>query len=320
MTDTVDDRIFCRNNPTQFSDSTGLFPNINDLTSIGQPFFSYIGQMVSTAYKSLTLGRHRLDWLMEMRSHYETVFFTIVGRSWLQLMGFNLDPSAEEVAGTGNLPKKARITLINGILTGSQEAQRTARSVSELHGNVPVYYVYSATQGFAGDLLRGTFYKIGYVSQQAKILINLWRKLIKEMGGTNGGGIIWHYAHSLGATDTACALTRLTPEEKSMIRVATFGSPTIIDAEACSKVDNYISVHDVVPYLDPIRYVIALRSQQPHVHFLPSNTLPLMDHIFAGNTYRDVLNILGKEFQNEFLRNRSISIFSLETACQHKAV
>jgi RHS repeat-associated protein len=306
ITDTVDDRIFCRNNPTVFRDQTGLFPKIIDFDAYSESLLSSFEQMVSSTYKSLTFAKHHLDWIMEMRTQYETVFFTLVGRTWLQLMGFNLDPTAEEVAGVGDGPKKARITLINGILNGSLEAQRSAHNISKLHGNVPVYYVYSATQGFAGDLLRGTCYKLGVVSKQAKILVNLWRKLIQEMGGPTAGGVIWHYAHSLGATDTANALSFLTPEEKSVIRVATFGSPTILDADACAKVDNYISVNDGVPYLDPIRYVIALRQHQPHVHFLHSNTYPLMDHMFSGNTYREVLNILGQEFQDEFLQSNSI--------------
>jgi RHS repeat-associated protein len=305
VVDTVDDRIFCRNNPTIFSDSTGLFPQTKDFADFTQPIFSSIQQMISNTYRSITFASHRLDWIMEIRSQYETLFFSIMGRSWLRLMGYNLDPTSEETTGQGSLPQKARVTVINGILNGVLEAQRMARIVSQLHGNIPVYYVYSATHGFAGDILRGTFYKVGIVSEQSKILIKLWRRLIKEMGGINGGGVIWHYAHSLGATDTATALARLDPEERSMLRVATFGSPTILEADACAKVDNYISVHDAVPCLDPIRYFLALRNHDPHVHFLPSNTPPLVDHGFSGNTYRTVLTILGKEFQDEFLYQTS---------------
>jgi RHS repeat-associated protein len=303
IVDTVDPRIFCRNNPVLFSDMDGLFPAIFDFSKTPKSAVSTFETMLSSAYKSITFAKNRLDWLLELRAYYEDIFFSLLGRRWLCLMGYNLDPTSVKIEGSKSPSEKVRITLINGILNGALEAQRNAQIVSHLHGDTPVYYVYSATQGFAGDILRAASYKSGYVSPQAKLLIGVWRSLIDDMGGVDGGGFIWHYAHSLGATDTLNALKKMTSREKEMIKVVTFGSPTIIDADACAQVDNYISLHDVVPMLDHVKYALAFRHDFAHVHFLPSKTAPLMDHFISGDTYRDVLVLLGNQFQDEFLRN-----------------
>ena len=137
------------------------------------------------------------------------------------------------------------------------------------------------------------------------MLVDLWRDLIDEMGGTDGGGTILHYAHSLGATDTLNALHLLTPEERKCIRVATFGSPTLIDDGACGKVDNYISLKDGVPIIDYLRYYDGLHGKQANVHFIPSDSsIPFADHLFDGKTYRSMLEMLGHLAQEEFLRSQ----------------
>jgi hypothetical protein len=143
--------------------------------------------------------------------------------------------------------------------------------------------------------------KAGFTSEPTKMLVSLWKTLIDEMGGVDGGGTIIHYAHSIGATDTLNALALLTPEERKLNRVVTFGSPTLIEEGICGKADNYISEKDVVPSLDRRSYAAAKEGKIPNIHFLPSDSAWPVDHLLGGKTYRSVLETLGQQVQEEFL-------------------
>jgi RHS repeat-associated protein len=302
VVDTIDDRIYVRNNPIAFADPTGLFPFFIDWSEIGNSISHAVQCIASSTYKTITFAKQRLDWLFEFRSTYEDVFFNVLGQQWLRCSGYNLDSSFPDVYGGEEIHPKVRITLINGILNGAPEVRRSAALLSSTHCDVPVHFIYAATEGFSGDMLRGAFAKAGLVSQQAKLLTNLWRELIDEMGGVKGGGTLLHYAHSLGATDTLNALRLLEPEERALIRIATFGSPTLLDDGVCAKVDNYVSVRDGVPIFDFYRYADGAKGLRENVHFISSDgVLPFIDHYFCGKTYRGVLEILGQKFQEEFL-------------------
>ncbi len=301
LVDTIDDRIYARNDPVTFADSSGLFPWAIDWSEVGHSIVHVATRILRSAYKTITFSRERCDWLSEVRSAYEDLLFQLFGRTWLRCSGYNLDESASYVYGEGLERPKARITLINGILNGAPEATSSASLLSTTHGHVPVHFVYAATAGFSGDMLRGALAKAGVASHQAQLLANLWRELIGEMGGVEGGGTIFHYAHSLGAIDTLNALQLMAPQERALIRCATFGSPALLEDGICAKVDNYISVQDGVPLLDFQRYRDGMKGKRSNVHVIPSHSMPLVDHYFNGHTYAGVLEILGQKFQEEFL-------------------
>ena len=129
------------------------------------------------------------------------------------------------------------------------------------------------------------------------MLVALWKELINEMGGPEGGGVILHYAHSLGATDSLNALEQLESAERRCIRVVTFGSPTLIEDGVCARVDNYVSLNDGIPSLDVRRYYKG----GENIHFLSSEKAFPLDHLMTGKTYRTVIETLGQKFQEEFL-------------------
>jgi RHS repeat-associated protein len=305
IVDTLDDRVYVRNNPMAFTDPTGLFPWFIDWSAIGDSILRGLQGIASNTYKTITFSKERLDWLSELRATYEEDAFKVFGRAWLRCSGYNLDPSSSYTYGGEEKNPKVRITLINGILNGIPEARKSAALLSSTHADIPVHFIYAATEGFSGDLLRGAFAKAGVVSRQSKMLAELWRQLIDEMGGVGGEGTILHYAHSLGATETLNALGLLEPEERALIRICTFGSPTLLDDGVCGKVDNYVSVKDGIPILDYGRYSDGAKGIRTNVHFVPSEgALPFVDHYFDGKTYRGVLEMLGQKFQEEFLCKR----------------
>jgi hypothetical protein len=89
-------------------------------------------------------------------------------------------------------------------------------------------------------------------------------------------------------------------EERKMIRMSTFGSPTLLSEGICGQVDNYVSTKDGVPILDFPRYFRG----GTNIHFVPSEypgAFPFTDHYFTGKTYGRVVEELGHKFQEEFL-------------------
>ncbi len=249
---------------------------------------------------TITFAQKQLDWFFDVRSHFEDLAFKIIDKGFWILLGYNPDKTHQgkwngEIEGH----PKIFITQINGILSAYSDATDYANMISQTHGGMPVHYVYAATQGFTTDIIRCIFAKMGIVSEQAKLLAKLWKKLIQEMGGCRGQGKIIHYAHSLGGTDTYNALKRLSPEERKHVHIITFGSASLIPED---NVINYIAFRDAIPYFDPIGYISAIMGTRPNVNFIGSrNGIPLVDHLLFGETYRGILEELGAQFQKESL-------------------
>ena len=302
--DGPDDRQYVRNNPALFFDKDGLFPWPVDWEAVRQSLKKSLPLIATNVKKSITFSKSVLDWVGEFRSSFEDLIFSVIGRGQLKLAGYNPDHSDLGVAPGKAEPAKARITAINGILNGTEEITRSAAFISSTHGDVPVHYVYAATEGFTGDILRGVFSKAGFLTRPARMLVELWRSLLQEMGGAGGGGAIVHYAHSLGATDTLNALMAMTEAERRCIFVRTIGAPTFIPSDLCARVDHYISIKDGVPLIDVYRYFQSMWRSNPNVHFLPSDaTMFFADHVIDCKTYRILLESLGQKFQEEYCRN-----------------
>jgi hypothetical protein len=62
-------------------------------------------------------------------------------------------------------------------------------------------------------------------------------------------------AHSQGGLILQRVLDQLSPEEKQMLDVVTYGSAAIIDDDNLNYVKNYINSSDVVPMTDPDRSI-----------------------------------------------------------------
>ena len=143
--------------------------------------------------------------------------------------------------------------------------------------------------------------KIGIASPAAYQLANTWRALIDEMGGVDGGGTIIHYAHSVGGTHTIAALRLLSPEERKMIHVYTFGSATMIYDAGLEKVVNYISVRDGIVLCDPIGFIYGLLGIKDEVNTVSSwFGVPLIDHMIETSTYIEIFHILGRQFLHKY--------------------
>jgi hypothetical protein len=149
--------------------------------------------------------------------------------------------------------------------------------------------------------------KFGYISPHAHQIAATWKEMIKELGGTESEGIIFHYAHSLGGTDSMMAKNLMTPEELKMIHMVTIGSASLISEGDFKSVINYVSRGDgVCPIADPLKYFSGLtdKNHENNVVFIGSFWfwgLPFTDHAITSPTYQNILDCLGKDFVEKYL-------------------
>ena len=203
---------------------------------------------------------------------------------------------------------KVRVSYINGMLNTSDLIMNHAALISGTHDDVKVHYLFRPTEGWVWDVSRAMMIKLSYHaldfrSKHAYLLAEHWRNLIDEMGGVDGGGVIIHYAHSLGGAETDRARDLLRPEEQKMIRVITLGSPTLIKDSGFESVINHISANDGVSVFDPIGLFTHWFSSNSNVFIHGTfgiSAFPIIDHSFDGKTYRNIMKDLGRKFIEEF--------------------
>lgn len=284
---------FVHNNPIALKDPYGLFSWDSLTASLSQMFDSFHSatqQVVAFLQENLSYSRY-------IRPHINQMALKVCGKTFLSMLGFFDDQPEVGTYGKGELSDKVRITAINGILNLRNDIMETIRDLSDTHGGVNIHYVFYPTQGWGQDLLKATAIKFGHVSFQAQQLADTWKKLIEEMGGTECGGLIIHYAHSIGGTNTFHAKSLLTPEEQRMIRVITVGSPTMIPDEGFESVRNYVSCRDGVTLFDPVGLINGLSAETSNVIYLGTIfDVPIIDHLLTSSTYKRLIEVLGQEF------------------------
>lgn len=231
----------------------------------------------------------------EWDSFAENFFY----KSYLQFSGYYLHEIESGRTSYGEeLHDKVRVILINGMLNVKSDLDMLLKIFSETHGNIPIHYVYRPTEGWTKDLLTSGLSKLGFVSPYAKLLALKWKELIEEMGGVGQGGIIMHYAHSIGATDTFVAKNLLNLEEQQMIHVVSLGSPTVIPSDCgFGSAVNYASRRDGVCFLDPIGYCMGYFFENSKIEFIGTHWgIPLIDHTLYTESYGTIIEELGAQF------------------------
>lgn len=216
-----------------------------------------------------------------------------------RISAYQTYPAVMGVHGDGEINDKVRITLINGILNFPHDRINHLNLFSQLHGGTNIHYVFRPCEGWSQDMFHCATAKLGIISDQARALAEKWREMIEEMGGMKGGGVIIHYAHSVGGTETDNAKRLMTAEELKMIRVYTIASPTIIHNDGFQYVINYVSKRDGVCYLDPIDYFFGLFFTNSDTNIVYLDTFlgtPIVDHLITNESYRTIIEKLGAEF------------------------
>lgn len=280
---------YCHNDPLNRLDVFGLQSEpIADNQNESPGFFQMLKEKILAIFESI-----KNSFCLGPRE----IFQHMTGNGFLLLSGYNATEKAVGSYGKGELNNKVRVSYINGILTEESGLLESVKALSESHGNVNIHYVYRPTKGWVRDILTSLAVNLGFVSEQAEMLAELWKGMIEEMGGTEGGGKIIHYAHSIGAKETMRALSLLTKEQQLLIHVYAFGSPSVAIENPNYQVHHFISIRDGVCLLDLISFIQAARGEISNVVFTGTLMgIPLVDHLFRDQTYQDIWKSMGRTF------------------------
>lgn len=254
--------------------------------------FAYITSKLTTFLKNYSYEK-------AIQPEVDQVALDVFGKTYLAMSGYYADAPDAGIYGNREFGNHVRVTAINGILNLRNNCINTVKALSDTHGGINIHYVFNPTEGWASDMFKATLAKFGYVSPQVKLLAETWRKLIEEMGGVNGGGIIVHYAHSIGGTNTVLAKAFLSPEEQKMIHVVSVGSASMIPNEGFASAINYISRRDFVACVSLLLSVFHPSPEgDTHVSIVGSHLdgWPVIDHLLTGETYLRAIEVLGKKF------------------------
>lgn len=228
-----------------------------------------------------------------------------------QLLGFGNEDEFIGPYGEFEVNDKVRVSFINGIFNTRQMMLESLRDISETHGGVMVHNVFRHNYVWGKEIMeicriKTTYMVTGYISKYAEYLAQLWRSLIEEMGGVEGGGLIIHYAHSLGGTDTDRARDLLSDKELQLIRVITIGSATMIRKGGFQDVINFRSDRDWIPYVDKLAINRAFHDYDYDIRTVNSKQTPTpkFEHELSCATYMFILKELGREFKRKFITNK----------------
>ena len=230
------------------------------------------------------------DLLFVAQEEFGPTLFMLAG---LQDDGKSVD---QGVVGDGEVSDRIRLTLITGVLNDQESVLDAARLISQTHGGENVHYIFHPTASWTSDIFYGVLTLVGYTPPSSRKLAERWRELIEEVGGIGSGGMILHYAHSLGGLETFRASQLMTEDELKMIRVITFGSAKVLTDERFHSVHNYVSWLDPVMIFDA-RYFNSADLLGTNLTFLThSGISPIENHTFCGAVYGKVIRELGRRF------------------------
>ena len=271
---------------------------LHDITEYSYQCLRFLAGSINKAVSHI---KHEVKRLTDFETYLEDSGHQVIGRTFFVLAGYYGEKTERGVVGRGEVSDKIRLSHINGILNTKQDELESAAMLSRCHGNINVHYTYRSTGGWTHDVFKVTMVRLGYTSLEAYELALSWREMIAEMGGVQGGGMILHYAHSIGGSETLAAKQFLTPEEQQLIIVKTFGSPKLIAAHEFYDVVNYVSYRDGVSLFDPLTYIWALAGGTSNIVFVGDYFgIPAIDHFFEGESYRTVVEKLGRDFVEDY--------------------
>lgn len=289
------------NNPMSMQDMYGLFSFSSLWNSFSDAVSSAFGKVMSVL-QSIRDFFDQFSYCKHMEADIENIGLQLFGKTYLAMSGYYIDNLEKGVYGEGEFGNHIRVTAINGILNLRADCVESVSALSRTHGDINIHYIFYPTEGWFWDMVNAFLAKGGYATPAAKLLAQTWKQMIEEMGGTDAGGVIVHYAHSIGGTNTQIARGLLTPEEQKMIRVFTVGSATMLPNEGFASVSNFISTHDAIGFIaSPINYIQSFFNPDSNIFHIKSATwIPLIDHLMLMETYQRLIEMLGKRFVDDF--------------------
>lgn len=309
---------YVSNSPLTHIDLYGLWGESargNDPRGIGPPDLQrksrsptsrdYLGKGIQNSVRAFGrsvefIGRHCVG-IPGVRDCFEYTGRFFAGRdmsrytlSWNRRSSFNFD------YGHGEISSKVRLTCVNGIMTDFSEYLEFVKKLSAAHGGVTVHATYIQKNGFVTDIADWFCQKVGIPTHSEQVLRENIQRQAADMGGADGGGEIWHHAHSKGAAVTEAVRPSLGSITNMMV-VATYGGAAHASEKNYKSATNYVATMDWVSLAGPS--LAGLLGARNDVVFLPSSSwIPIVDHAWDGPVYRGAYKDVGQDFQNKYGR------------------
>lgn len=170
--------------------------------------------------------------------------------------------------------------------------------ISRATGGTEVKVIHNADHGLLSDLGECAASQIGLPVHPAAIAVREIRKLIGQVGE---GGTVALWAHSQGGLVLEQALRHLTPVERRMLEVHTFGSAAKFAASDLRTCDHYVTSRDIALLFNPISLTKSFFSASSNIHILKSEGGgPIKNHSFHNPVYQGVVHDIGADYISRF--------------------
>ena len=194
--------------------------------------------------------------------------------------------------GKKELNPKESFVFSGGMLTCVSDGEKAGEQLSQFHDNANVHCAIKTSSGPLFDLLEFVIMKAGGKTARVKGMIEMTRQRIKALGGTASGGLVKVEGHSLAGLAIHCMLKYLTPEEKKMLAIVTYGTAHIVSGKGVHSAINHVSPRDWISILaHPTAHVKNLfyKDKNIRINYVPSRGFPFIDHFLNGRTYRQAM-------------------------------
>jgi hypothetical protein len=209
------------------------------------------------------------------------------------------------------IPRKTRLTWVNGIGYRYDHMEEEAPFISRFFGGKRVDFYHNPTAmssdddvaGYYRDLTQAGAQKLGRITEEVE---GLSRHLRDAVAAVGKNGRVIHIAHSQGALVTSLAAKKLTTREMRQIEVLAFGGAASLRSTPATpflRCVNYYALNDPLLFVVPTAEQ-ALRSglvsDDEFCFLAPRDGDPITDHHLLGPTYAQALQWEGRRFQHEY--------------------
>ncbi len=197
--------------------------------------------------------------------------------------------------GSHELDSDLKIYFTNGILNEPRHAEESAKAISSALGGSTIHYAYQPTRGLLLDCLESVASLLGMHTRTAQLLT----ESIQEEIARNPDVTILVIDHSQGNINSSNSLCSLSLEERNHIERVSFASPSYTPIDGLKSDELYVASKDLVPLLNPYKYLLIFIFPTPNTHILSSSwSNPISIHYLQGPVYAPALHELGAAYQD----------------------
>lgn len=266
-------------------DEYGLFLSVS---SIGNFFIDCAGATFRTVGSLVNFLAYELVPVPIARDALQIGGRAMAGQGFEDFHFTFSSPCARGDLGLPEINPYQRVLLVGGIHTSQEDMIKRAEALSTKLGGANVHYYSAPSDGIVLDLIKAGARRIGCLLPSDRNYADMVSSLCQEIGS---GGLIHVQAHSQGGILTNNLLKQLQDGQSKQLNVYTFGTGKFLNSRKFYDAKNYVSRWDAIPlFSNPLDYTSAFVVPSKDIIFLKSHGLPIIDHMWNGNTYEESID------------------------------